>query len=70
MERVEQMIEDAVTELEHAAEEHPDLEDVIGSFRDAVEVTNCCCRFLTEKKKLNENFLGHRRCRRYWRPKR
>lgn len=47
IEKVEKMIEDAVTELEHAAEQNPDLEDVIGSFREAVEVTklNVCSEF-------------------------
>lgn len=34
------MIEDAVTELEQAAEDNPELEDVIGSFREAFEVPN------------------------------
>lgn len=38
IDKVEKMIEEAVTELEQAAEQNPDLEYVIGSFRDAVEV--------------------------------
>lgn len=38
IQRVEQIIDEAVTELEHAAEENADLEDVIGSFKEAVEV--------------------------------
>lgn len=37
IEKFEKMVEEAVTELEHAAEENPDLEDAIGSLKEATD---------------------------------
>lgn len=35
IEKFEKMVEEAVTELEHAAEDNPELEDAIGSLDEA-----------------------------------
>lgn len=38
IEKFEKMVEEAVTELEHAAEDNPDLEDAIGSLKEATDI--------------------------------